>query len=238
MIKVTVWNEYLEELQYEHVAKVYPNGIHECIREFLEKDPEIQVRCVTLRMEDQGLSDEILNDTDVLIWWGHQAHDEVTEENVQRVKQHVLDGMGLIALHSAHYSNPMKELLGTSMCVRWKHGEREKLVCVAPSHPIAEGITEPVILEKEEMYGEYFDIPKPDDVIFTGWFSCGEVFRSGCTFHSGYGKIFYFQPGHEEYPVYYIPEVQKIIKNAAFLAMTPEKCETFLKKEVKEVTLP
>ena len=101
MIKVTVWNEYLEELQYEHVAKVYPNGIHECIREFLEKDPEIQVRCVTLRMEDQGLSDEILNDTDVLIWWGHQAHDEVTEENVQRVKQHVLDGMGLIALHSA-----------------------------------------------------------------------------------------------------------------------------------------
>jgi len=158
MIKVTVWNEYLEELQYEHVAKVYPNGIHECIREFLEKDPEIQVRCVTLRMEDQGLSDEILNDTDVLIWWGHQAHDEVTEENVQRVKQHVLDGMGLIALHSAHYSNPMKELLGTSMCVRWKHGEREKLVCVAPSHPIAEGIIEPVILEKEEMYGEYFDL--------------------------------------------------------------------------------
>ena len=109
MIKVTVWNEYLEELQYEHVAKVYPNGIHECIREFLEKDPEIQVRCVTLRMENQGLSEEILNDTDVLIWWGHQAHDEVTEENVQRVKQHVLDGMGLIALHSAHYSNPMKD---------------------------------------------------------------------------------------------------------------------------------
>ena len=169
MIKVTVWNEYLEELQYELVAKVYPNGIHECIREFLEKDPEIQVRCVTLRMEDQGLSEEILNETDVLIWWGHQAHDEVTEENVQRVKQHVLDGMGLIALHSAHYSSPMKELLGTSMCVRWKHGEREKLVCVAPSHPIAEGIIEPVILEREEMYGEYFDIPKPDDVVFLGW---------------------------------------------------------------------
>ena len=214
MIKVTVWNEYLEELQYEHVAKVYPNGIHECICEFLDKDPEIQVRCVTLRMEDQGLSEEILNDTDVLIWWGHQAHDEVTEENVQRVKQHVLDGMGLIALHSAHYSNPMKELLGTSMCVRWKHGEREKLVCVDPSHPIAEGITEPVILEKEEMYGEYFDIPKPDDVVFLGWFSNEEVFRSGCTFTRGWGKIFYFQPGHEEYPIYYHPQIQRIITNA------------------------
>ena len=234
MIKVTVWNEYLEELQYEHVAKVYPNGIHECIREFLEKDPEIQVRCVTLRMENQGLSEEILNDTDVLIWWGHQAHDEVTEENVQRVKQHVLDGMGLIALHSAHYSNPMKELLGTSMCVRWKHGEREKLVCVAPSHPIAEGITESVILEKEEMYGEYFDIPKPDDVIFAGWFSGGQVFRSGCTFTRGLGKIFYFQPGHEEYPIYQMPEIQQIITNAVrYCAPALSKRKNLTCEEVK-----
>jgi trehalose utilization protein len=65
------------------------------------------------------------------------------------------------------------------------------------------------------MYGEFFDIPKPDEVIFTGWFSGGEVFRSGCTFSRGYGKIFYFQPGHEEYPIYYMPEIQKIICNAA-----------------------
>ena len=214
MIKVTVWNEYLEELQYEHVAKVYPNGIHECIREFLEKDPEIQVRCVTLRMEDQGLSDEILNDTDVLIWWGHQAHEEVTEENAERVKQHILNGMGFIPLHSAHYCKVMRKILGTSMCVRWKHGEKEKLICVNPSHPIAEGIKEPIILEPEEMYGEYFDIPKPDDLIFIGWFSNEEVFRSGCTFLRGWGKIFYFQPGHEEYPTFYQPQIQRIITNA------------------------
>ena len=184
------------------------------IADFLGKNEDIECRLAALDDPEHGLTDEVLDNTDVLIWWGHQAHDEVTEENVQRVKQHVLDGMGLIALHSAHYSNPMKELLGTSMCVRWKHGEREKLVCVAPSHPISEGITEPVILEKEEMYGEYFDIPKPDDVIFLGWFSNEEVFRSGCTFTRGWGKIFYFQPGHEEYPIYYHPQIQRIITNA------------------------
>lgn len=234
MIRVTIWNEYLEELQYEHVAKVYPDGIHECIRKFLEKDPEIRVRCVTLRMKDQGLSKEILDDTDVLIWWGHQAHDEVTEENVQRVKQYVLDGMGFIPLHSAHFCNPLKALLGTSMCLRWKHGEREKLVCVNPSHPIAEGITEPVILEQEEMYGEYFDIPKPDDIVFLGWFSNEEVFRSGCTFTRGWGKIFYFQPGHEEYPIYEHPQIQRIITNAVkWAAPVNRRSEHYDNVEVK-----
>ncbi len=214
MIKVTVWNEYIEETMYNHVAKVYPKGIHECLKDFLSEDKNIKVRCVTLSMPDQGLSEEILNDTDVLIWWGHQAHEEVTDENAERVKKHVLNGMGFIPLHSAHYCKPLRLLLGTSMCLRWKHGEKEKLICINPSHPIAEGITEPVFLEQEEMYGEYFDIPKPDDIVFLGWFSNQEVFRSGCTFTRGWGKIFYFQPGHEEYPVYYVPQIQKIIMNA------------------------
>lgn len=214
MIKVTVWNEYIEETIYDHVAKIYPKGIHECLKDFLSENEDIKVRCVTLSMLDQGLSEEILKDTDVLIWWGHQAHEEVTDENAKRVKNHVLNGMGFIPLHSAHYCKPLRLLLGTSMCLRWKHGEKEKLICINPSHPIAEGITEPVFLEQEEMYGEYFDIPKPDDVVFLGWFSNQEVFRSGCTFTRGWGKIFYFQPGHEEYPIYYVPQIQKIITNA------------------------
>lgn len=214
MIKVTIWNEYIEELMYDHVAEVYPDGIHTCIKSFLEKNDDIKVRCATLSMPGQGLTEEILSDTDVLIWWGHQAHEQVTEENAERVKKHILNGMGFIPLHSAHYCKVMHKILGTSMCLRWKHGEKEKLVCIAPSHPIARGITEPVILEKEEMYGEYFDIPKPDDVVFLGWFSNEEVFRSGCTFTRGWGKIFYFQPGHEEYPIYYHPQIQKIITNA------------------------
>lgn len=214
MIKVTIWNEYQEERQYDHVAKVYPKGIHGALYDFLSKNEDMEVKCVTLDMEDQGLSEEILNDTDVLLWWGHQAHDLVSDEAAKRVQQHILNGMGFIPLHSAHYCKVLKEILGTSMCLRWKHDEKEKLICVNPSHPIAEGITEPIILEQEEMYGEYFDIPKPDEIIFLGWFSCGEVFRSGCTFTRGWGKIFYFQPGHEEYPIYYHPQIQKIITNA------------------------
>lgn len=144
-------------------------------------------------MPEHGLTDEVLAQTDVLIFWSHMRQNEFSDEVAARVCSHVRQGMGLVALHSAHFSKIMKGLLGTSMTLRWKHGESERVFCTAPYHPIAEGIPERFDIPKEEMYGEYFDIPKPDDVIFTGWFSCGEVFRSGCTFHSGYGKIFYFQ---------------------------------------------
>lgn len=214
MIRVTVWNEYVHEREYEGIRKIYPKGIHGCIADFLGTEADIAVTCATLDMPNQGISRELLDATDVLIWWGHARHEEITEENVRLIQEHVLSGMGLIALHSAHFSKIMKALLGTTMTLRWRHGDREKLWCTCPGHPIAAGVSECIELPEEEMYGEYFDIPKPDDVVFTGWFSGGEVFRSGCTFTRGYGKIFYFQPGHEEYPVYHMPEIQKIIKNA------------------------
>lgn len=214
MIRVTIFNEYIHERMYEAIAKVYPNGIHGCIADFLEKDEEIRVTCATMDMPEHGLTEEVLKNTDVLIWWAHRDHEGISDEVVSRVKRYVLCGMGLIALHSAHHSKIMKELLGTSLNLRWKHGESEKLVCVAPEHPIAAGVSMRIELEQEEMYGEYFEIPKPDDIVFLGWFSGGEVFRSGCTFTRGRGKIFYFQPGHEEYPIYYHKEIQKIIKNA------------------------
>ena len=150
----------------------------------------------------------------MLIFWSHARQDEFSDEVAERVRQHVLMGMGLLALHSAHFSKVLKKLLGTSMTLKWRHGDRERLWCIDPTHPIAAGIPEQIEIGQEEMYGEYFDIPKPDDVVFAGWFSGGEIFRSGCTFTRGYGKIFYFQPGHEEYPVYYMPQIQKIIKNA------------------------
>lgn len=235
MIKVTIWNEYEEERMYEHIKAVYPDGIHKCIEQFLAANEDMMVRSVTLDSPDQGLSDEILRDTDVLIWWGHRNHKAVTDENAARVKQYVLNGMGFIPLHSAHYCKPLKLLLGTSMSLRWKHDEREKLVCIAPSHPIAEGITEPLVLEQEEMYGEYFDIPKPDDIVFLGWFPNEEVFRSGVTFTRGWGKIFYFQPGHEEYPIYYHPMIQKIITNAVrWAAPVNRRTDAYDNVEVKE----
>ena len=214
MIRVTVWNEYKHEREYENIGRVYPKGIHGCIAEFLGKEEDIQVRTATFDMPEHGLTEEVLKDTDVLIIWSHALQDEFSDKVAQRVQQHVLSGMGLIALHSAHFSKIMKKLLGTSMTLKWKHGEQENLWCLMPTHPIAAGIPEKIELPQEEMYGEYFDIPKPDDVIFAGWFSGGQVFRSGCTFTRGLGKIFYFQPGHEEYPIYYHPQIQRIITNA------------------------
>ena len=213
MLRVTVWNEFKHERELEEIRKVYPEGIHGCIAAFLEKEEDFTVRTATFDMEEHGLTEEVLADTDVLIIWSHALQDEFSDEVAKRVQKHVLAGMGLVALHSAHFSKIMKNLMGTSMTLKWKHGESEKLWCIAPTHPIAAGIPEVIEIPEEEMYGEFFDIPKPDDVIFTGWFSNGHVFRSGCTFSRGYGKIFYFQPGHEEYPIYRIPEIQQIIKN-------------------------
>ncbi len=214
MIRVTIWNEYIHERELPEIAQVYPEGIHKTIAEFLEKEADMQVRLATLDMPEQGVSEDVLSETDVLIWWGHAAHDVLTDEHAARVAAHVQCGMGFIALHSAHFCKPMKLLLGTSMTLKWKHGDKEKLFTVNPTHPIAAGIPECFELEQEELYGEYFDIPKPDDIIFEGWFESGAVFRSGVTFTRGNGKIFYFQPGHEEYPIYKDAVIQKVIVNA------------------------
>ncbi|MBQ8175421.1 MAG: ThuA domain-containing protein [Oscillospiraceae bacterium] len=218
MIRVTIWNEYLHEVNQPEVAAIYPDGIHGCIKASLEANPEITVKTATLAMDNHGLTDEILNETDVLIWWGHMAHDKVSDETAQLVQKHVLAGMGLIALHSAHHSKPMKLLMGTTLNLKWRHGDRERVWCINPSHPIAKGVPEQFVLEKEEMYGEPFDIPEPDETVFMGWFAGGEVFRSGVTFRRGKGKIFYFQPGHEEYPVYHDKNVKRVIENAVFWA--------------------
>lgn len=213
MLRVTVWNENKHEQEYEGIRKVYPKGIHGCIAEFLGKEDDFSVYTATFYDPEHGLTEEVLQNTDVLIIWSHALQEEFSDEVAERVHRHVLSGMGLVALHSAHYSKIMKKLLGTTMSLKWRHGDSEKLWCILPTHPIAAGVPEVIELPKEEMYGEFFDIPKPDDVIFTGWFAGGEVFRSGCTFTRGYGKIFYFQPGHEEYPIYYHPDIQRIIIN-------------------------
>lgn len=214
MIRVTVWNEYLHETISKEVAAIYPRGIHCAIGDFLAEDPELQVRVSTLNDPECGLSQELLDNTDVLIWWAHVLHDKVPDAIAARVRDRVLKGMGFIPLHSAHLSKPFTMLIGTSGTLRWRDNDRERIWCVNPGHPIAEGLPDCFELEHEEMYGEHFDIPQPDDLVFIGWFAGGEVFRSGCAFERGYGKIFYFQPGHEEYPTYYNPNVQRVIKNA------------------------
>ncbi len=212
--RVTVWNEYRHEKENAAVAKIYPDGIHQAIAAPLRAEG-FTVRTATLDEPEHGLSQETLNQTDVLTWWGHRAHAEVSDEIVQRVHGRVLEGMGLIVLHSGHFSKIFKELMGTTCNLKWRElGEKERLWVVEPGHPIAAGLGEYFEVPQAEMYGEHFDIPAPDTLVFISWFQGGEVFRSGCCFHRGRGKIFYFRPGHETYPIYFQPEVQRVISNA------------------------
>lgn len=226
-IRVTVWNEYLHEVQFPEIAEIYPEGIHGCIAAFLRKEG-FGVRTATLRMPEHGLTAETLDSTDVLIWWGHMAHHEVKDEIVQRVHRRILEGMGLIVLHSGHASKIFKTICGTHPeMLKWREdGRREILWVVDPSHPIAGGLPEKIIIPREEMYGEYFNIPAPDELVFISWFEGGEVFRSGCCYHRGKGKVFYFRPGHEAFPVYQQKEIQQVIVNAARWAASAGVPET------------
>jgi len=214
MIRVTVWNEGRHEKTNEHIAKLYPDGMHAVIAKYL-KAQGMETRTATLDEPDHGLTDDVLAKTDVLLWWGHMAHHEVKDAIVEKVYNRVLDGMGLICLHSAHFSKIFRKLMGTTCNLKWREiGEKERLWVIEPGHPIAEGLDEYVEIEHEEMYGERFDIPDPDTLVFVSWFQGGEVFRSGCCYYRNQGKVFYFRPGHESYPTYHNETVLKIIANA------------------------
>lgn len=225
MINVTVWNEFIHENIDESVKKIYPEGLHKAIGEFLGTNDDISVTYATLDMDECGLGEDVVNNTDVLIWWGHTAHDKVPDSIVDRVYDAVMKGMGLVVLHSGHNSKIFRKVIGAPCNLRWRDDDRERVWVVNPAHPIAQGIPEYFELENEEMYGEPFSIANPDEVIFMGWFAGGEVFRSGCTFTRGCGKIFYFQPGHEGYGNFYNKYVQRIITNAVRWANPIRKFE-------------
>ena len=214
MIRVTVWNEFVHEKTEESIRKIYPDGIHKVIADFLGKNEDMVVTTAVLDDPEHGLTDEVLNNTDVLIWWGHMCHHKVSDAVVAKVTNHVLRGMGFIALHSAHFSKPFKALLGTNGNLSWGRNQREVIWNVLPSHPITKGLPDHFTLESEELYCEPFYIPQPDELVFNAWYEDGYVFRAGACWHKGAGKVFYFQPGHEEYPIYYHPQIQKIITNA------------------------
>lgn len=214
MIRVLVWNEYAHEKTDERVAEIYPKGIHNTIADFLKCD-DISVKTATLDDPDCGITDEVLKNTDVIIWWGHMEHYKVPDEIAMKVRDAVLEGMGAIFLHSAHHSKPFKFLMGTSCNLGWREdGDMERVWVCKPSHPIVQGIDRYIKLPHEETYAEPFDIPEPDQLIMMGWYEGGEVFRSGCCYNRGNGRIFYFQPGHESFPTFHNSDVQTIIKNA------------------------
>jgi len=215
VIRVTVWNEGRHEKSNEQIGKLYPEGMHGAIAKHLEVQPGITVRTATLDEPDHGLTDEVLNNTDVLTWWAHMAHHEVRDDIVDKVHDRVLNGMGLICMHSAHFSKIFRKLMGTTCNLKWREiGEKERIWVIEPGHPIAAGLDEYIELENTEMYGERFDIPDPDTLVFVSWFQGGEIFRSGCCYHRNKGKVFYFRPGHETFPIYYNPEILRVITNA------------------------
>ncbi len=214
-INVIAWNENIHELEMQTVRDNYPKGIHRCLAEFLNKEPDIQAETATLQEAEHGLPQSRLDNCDVLLWWGHAAHGQVSDEVVARVRERVLQGMGLIVLHSGHFSKIFRSMMGSSCALQWREADEQEVIwTVNPSHPIAKGVPPHFILEKEEMYGEPFVVPEADETVFMGWFSGGNVFRSGLVYRRAAGKIFYFQPGHESYPIYQQPMIQKIITNA------------------------
>ena len=215
MIRVTVWNEYHHEKTEKEVAAIYPDGIHQTIAGFLAKEDDFSIRTATLDEPEHGLCQEVLDQTDVLIWWGHVKHEQVSDQVVERVCSRVQKGMGLNVLHSGHMSKVFRKLMGTSCTLRWHEvAEKERVWVINPQHPIARGLPPYFEIHHEEMYGERFDIPAPDELVLISWFQTGEVFRSGCCFTRGYGRIFYFQPGHETHPIFHHPQVQQVITNA------------------------
>jgi trehalose utilization protein len=227
-VRVTVWGENRHEQVEEHVAKIYPDGMHGAVAEGIRENlgADCTVRTATLDDPEHGLTEEVLAATDVLTWWGHAAHAEVADEVVERVHRHVLSGMGLIVLHSGHWSKIFTKLMGTTCTLRWRsEHDRELIWTVDPTHPIAQGVPHPLIIDEDEMYGEFFDIPAPDELVFISSFTGGEVFRSGCTFRRGHGRIFYFRPGDQDFPTYHHKDVRKVIANGVTWARSdrPER---------------
>lgn len=214
-VRVTVWNEYRHEKDGGHVAsRIYPDGMHVPIANWLRQQG-MDVGTATLDEPEHGLTQGVLDNTDVLVWWGHLAHHEVSDEIVDRVQLRVLSGMGLVVLHSGHHSKVFRRLMGTTGHLKWREAdERERIWVVEPGHPIAAGIDRFIELDRVEMYGERFDIPAPDTLVFISWFEGGNVFRSGCCWNRGRGRIFYFRPGHESFPHFHNEQILRVISNA------------------------
>lgn len=214
-INITIWNEYLHEVQEPEIGKVYPTGIHGALAEGLASNTEFSISTATLAEPSHGLTDAVIENTDVMIWWGHMGHHLVDDKIVDKVQQAVLSGMGLIVLHSGHYSKIFRRMMGTNCSLRWREAnEKERLWVVESAHPVMEGIPPYFELEAEEMYGERFDIPTPEHLLMVSWFQGGEVFRSCATWQRGHGKIVYFRPGHEEYPTYRNEHILRVIANS------------------------
>ncbi len=221
-IRALVWGENIHEHVNAEVGRLYPDGMHNTIAAALREDPGLEAETATLQEPEHGLPEARLEQTDVLVWWGHRAHGDVADAVVERVANRVWEGMGLLVLHSGHFSKIFKRLMGTPCSLKWREaGERERLWAINRNHPIAQGLPEAIEVPSTEMYGEPFTVPEPDETVFISWYEGGEVFRSGMTWRRGAGRVFYFAPGHETYPIYHQPEIRQVLRNAVRWAHNP-----------------
>ena len=243
-LNVTVWHGHRHEKTNATVQQIYPDGMHAVMKAAIEEQlgAEVNVRTALLDDDQHGLTDEVLDSTDVMTWWGHMAHGDVSDETAKKVADRVMGGMGLIVLHSGHFSKPFKRLMGTGCGLKWREAaEKERLWCVSPGHPLTAGMTKDYIeLPHVEMYGEPFDIPTPDELVFVSWFEGGEVFRSGCTWRRGAGRVVYLRPGHETFPIYFNPEIRRLLANAVRYAAPVDGVvpHTFKAPNIKEPLSP
>lgn len=224
-LKVLIWNENEHEKIHEEVAKIYPLGIHGTLAKALNAD-DLDISIATMDMPNQGIAEEALEGVDVLVWWAHLLHHLVEDRVVELINKRVNAGMGFVALHSAHHSRVFGRLMGTNCNLAWREaetGERVRVWCADPAHPIAKGVPLHIDIPADEMYGEPFNVPKPDDVVFINWYEGGEVFRGGCTWRRGRGRVFFFSPGHETFPIYHNSEITHVIGNGIRWVAEPHK---------------
>lgn len=271
-VRVVVWDE-----QQPKQRGAYPNFLGNQIASYLKKQPGLSVKSVRMNDPEQGLSSEVLDNCDVLIWWGHRRQQEITPETGQALVERIRAGqLSLIALHSAHWSTPFMEAMNARsrddalaklpeadrgratfelihpFKDKYKPPKRDDsptpraeystaadgapriklylpnscfpavradgmpshVTAVLPNHPIARGIPAKFTILHTEMYDEPFHVPAPDQVVFEEHWDAGEHFRTGMVWKLGRGKVFYFRPGHETYPVYFEPYPLKILDNA------------------------
>lgn len=209
-VRVLAWSEHTAP------KAVFPDDINNAVAGALCEDPQLTVTTAELVDPGDGVPEEVLASTDVLVWWGHLLHGRVTDAAVARIAAQVRDGgMGFVALHSAHMSKPFTTLIGDDGRLGGValDGGKETITVRTPDHPVAQGVSD-FVIGKEESYDEEFGCGHPDTVVFHSAFENGQQFRSGLAYRIGAGRVFYFRPGHEEYPTLFLPEVKQIIRNA------------------------
>ncbi|MCI8623421.1 MAG: trehalose utilization protein ThuA [Provencibacterium sp.] len=223
-IRVTVWNEFYDDPRHPAIQELYPGGVQEYLASVLREEPDMAVTARHFYEDDAcGLSDEVLDSTDVLLVYGHILRDNVPEDRVKKLIERVVkEGMGVIFLHSALWMNLFQRLVGPgAYCGYRELGERERVWVVNRNHPIAAGLPSSFVIPHTEVYSEPAGFPDPDELVFISWYQGGEAARSGMVWRRGAGRIFYFSPGHAWYNAMQIPEYHTVIKNAVRWAVPP-----------------